>query len=647
MILDVHLFSPFWIPFSFRGMCVACCSLDLIEVIMAQEDRWTLKILSLPVFSDEFSSALLKTPLANLAFVHAVDVKSESEFVDKVVLWSQECERDVSAAVCSDPLRLGQFWRLACSAEKGFLQSTVFQLGFGLGERSVLEDQECSVAWLRKSATVAPLVKKVVQPLKRAKTGDETSSSNTPLLDQENAVKAKWAARLEAMGRRAGVHSKLLSDQESSHELAPGEAAKLRKLVLSSGAPRTMIAHVRAMERFERWAGFSDLEPFPLTAEKVLKYALHLDARDCGPTVLPSLKTSIKWVAARLAMEVPNLDDRRLRALQEKIVADRAKMLKEAVPIPLVVVGALEGLVLNEAEGTPARIFIWWILCMIFASLRFDDAVHVNPADLKMKDEGLFGVAWQTKVDRKRVGTRFVVPKVGFSQSGWLEVGWDLLSSIDFDRDFWVPELNTRSEFIRFPPTYARSVKWLKVFVQQAIVVAPQDAIAEEQKTTLIRSMAELTAHSCRVTLLDAAVHAGRSTEEIGLQANWKNPGPLVLKCTRNRTSVPATMIKQLVRDLTTEDHFVKEDQDTMLTDVCDQELDGVQFFIKTPAPGSYYDYKYHCSPLGDPESIACGRFEFVDCTAVGSDLPDISALCKSCARHRPDIVRMFEPSCV
>ena len=141
----------------------------------------------------------------------------------------------------------------------------------------------------------------------------------------------------------------------------------------------------------------------------------------CGPTVLPSLKTSIKWVAARLAMEVPNLDDRRLRALQEKIVADRAKMLKEAVPIPLVVVGALEGLVLNESEGTPARIFIWWILCMIFASLRFDDAVHVNPADLKMKDEGLFGVAWQTKVDRKRVGTRFVVPKVGFSQSGWLE----------------------------------------------------------------------------------------------------------------------------------------------------------------------------------------------------------------------------------
>ena len=200
-----------------------------------------------------------------------------------------------------------------------------------------------------------------------------------------------------------------------------------------------MIAHVRAVERFEHWAAFSDLELFPLTVEKILKYALHLDARFCGPTVIPSLKTSLKWVAARLVMELPNLDDRRLRALQEKIVADRAKMLKEAKPIPLGVVGALEGLVLNEAEGIPARLFVWWILRMIFASLRFDDAVHVNPSELVMKEEGLFGVAWQTKVDRKRVGTRFVVPKVGFARPNWLEVGWELMPSVNFDRDFWIP----------------------------------------------------------------------------------------------------------------------------------------------------------------------------------------------------------------
>ena len=53
---------------------------------------------------------------------------------------------------------------------------------------------------------------------------------------------------------------------------------------------------------------------------------------------------------------------------------------------------------------------------MIFASLRFDDAIHVKPHELEMRPEGLFGVSWQTKTERKRRGTKFVVPDVSFSK---------------------------------------------------------------------------------------------------------------------------------------------------------------------------------------------------------------------------------------
>ena len=53
---------------------------------------------------------------------------------------------------------------------------------------------------------------------------------------------------------------------------------------------------------------------------------------------------------------------------------------------------------------------------MIFASLRFDDAIHVRPDELIMNDEGMFGVAWQTKVDRKRAGTKFVVSCSGVQE---------------------------------------------------------------------------------------------------------------------------------------------------------------------------------------------------------------------------------------
>lgn len=41
-----------------------------------------------------------------------------------------------------------------------------------------------------------------------------------------------------------------------------------------------------------------------------------------------------------------------------------------------------------------------------------------------------------------------MVPKVGFSKASWLEVGWELFQiEAPFDRDFWIPELNTTEEF--------------------------------------------------------------------------------------------------------------------------------------------------------------------------------------------------------
>ena len=44
--------------------------------------------------------------------------------------------------------------------------------------------------------------------------------------------------------------------------------------------------------------------------------------------------------------------------------------------------------------------------------------------------------------------------------------------------------------------------------------------ISEENKTALATLSKSLTAHSCRYTMLDAAVHAGRSAQEIGLPAH-------------------------------------------------------------------------------------------------------------------------------
>ena len=135
-----------------------------------------------------------------------------------------------------------------------------------LRERGGLEPSELSLAGLS---------------IHLLKAGSDNPSA-TPLLDQENAARWKWAARLEEIGKKAGTFSKLLLDTTNESGLSHAEVARLRQLVLSSGAPRTMATHVGNWERFAEWAEAKGLEVFPLTSSKLIQYALHLDYCECG-----------------------------------------------------------------------------------------------------------------------------------------------------------------------------------------------------------------------------------------------------------------------------------------------------------------------------------------------------------------------------
>ena len=107
------------------------------------------------------------------------------------------------------------------------------------------------------------------------------------------------------------------------------------------------------------------------------------------------------------------------------------------------------------------------------------------------------------------------------------------------------------------------------------------------------------------MTLLDAAVHAGRSAEEIGLQANWKNPGPLVLKYTRNRSSIPAQMVQQLVKDMLVQSHPAVSSETVDLDDEDPAAMDQVLFFTKqtTRESAAYMICASTAQPWGIPRS--------------------------------------------
>ena len=390
---------------------------------MAQNpERWAGKILALPVFDDVFAKAIQGSPFANLAFVAAMEVGSGHEFVEKVVEWAPKLDESIRDDLVRSTFMLEQFWSLACSVERAFFESTANQLGFGLCEAPDPPISAATAKARRAGAIKALSGHPVNPPRKFLKASSETPSA-TPLLDQENAARWKWAARLEEIGRKAGTFSKLLLDTANEKGLSHAEVARLRQLVLSSGAPRTMATHVTNWERFADWAEAKGIDLFPVTSSKLIQYALFLDQRECGPSVIPTFRTSVKWVTAKLAIECPDVDHQGLLALQAEVISKRARTLKEAVPIPTQVVRSMELFVVDEQEPEAIRLFTWWWLCMVFASLRFDDAMHVRPDELVLNEEGLFGVAWQTKVERKRRGTKFVVPHVSFSGSDWLRPG--------------------------------------------------------------------------------------------------------------------------------------------------------------------------------------------------------------------------------
>ena len=131
----------------------------------------------------------------------------------------------------------------------------------------------------------------------------------------------------------------------------------------------------------------------------MVKYALFLDSKECRPTVIPLLRSAMKWVGSRLAIKLPDLQDKRLLALETDVVQKRAKVIKEAVAMPFNLVQAMEKFVCSGKEPIAARSFTWWLLCMVFASLRFDDASHVKPL---AREEARRGVARRGLADQSR-----------------------------------------------------------------------------------------------------------------------------------------------------------------------------------------------------------------------------------------------------
>ena len=457
--------------------------------------------------------------------VLAVDVDTASQFTAKIVEWTASSAPEVHEQLQSRTQMLELYWTFVKAAEAVFTESLSYQMGFARCSKVPKQRTEKSIAEFQRGMAIRALAVPVLAPKVKSKASlTPSGSSTTPLLDQELGEKQKWAARLQAIAERAGPHADSSSSTSPVADiLSNKERSRLQLLVLTSGAPATMSNYIRKFEKLEGWFARSSLPLYLFADDKFLKYCLFLDAKECGPSVIPSMRTALRWVAFRINLEIPSLDGAAIKALEKAVFDKRGKPLKEAIPFPVQIIGAMEKFVLRN-EFNEAEVFVWWILCMIFASLQFDDAIHVKPHDLEFKDEGLFGISWQTKTERKGRGTKFVVPDVSFAGVQWLRHGWSLFNKsfawqfADMKRDFWVPDLESKIAFRNTAPDYARALQWAHHLIYSA-------ARIENVEAGLLTKVPELTWPSARVTMLHQGVHFGRTPQEIGVQANGRTQG--------------------------------------------------------------------------------------------------------------------------
>ena len=96
--------------------------------------------------------------------------------------------------------------------------------------------------------------------------------------------------------------------------------------------------------------------------------------------------------------------------------------------------------------------------------------------------------------------------------------------------------------------------------------------------------------------MLSAAVEAGVDDKAIGLQANWKDPGPLVLKYARKRKDISVGMVRNLAAQLREQwkpdpEEFTVEDRDDIVEPVV------IEYVLKNNASAAKItaaDVKFH-----------------------------------------------------
>ena len=515
-----------------------------------------------------------------------------------------------------------------------------------------------------------------------------TSVSKAEFLrDKDQARKRRWTERFIKIGQRA--HAALQKrgsvcttiQEVLSVALSDDDAQSLLFEGLGRGSWRTIRQYTGFWLNLEAWfniAGRRTAESssiaygaldhqsfdsiYPLSSVTFCRYIRYIIVvKECGPSIPDAVRTAFIWIGRRLGFTV-SVDSPLAQAMMDNLVLEKGQARRAAIPFAIEHLLLIEEGVGDRANPSALRLIGWWVLTLVYGTLRSNDALHSCPDLLELHDTFMGGESWRTKVDRAGRGTKWTVVRSSFSGKDWVADGFGLLKV----------EVPVRRDYLLDTPTpdFQKFLQDRPMEYDQALIVL---------RLALIRfgippeTAMKITLHSPRATVPTLAAHAGKSDLAIKCQGNWESesqPKAYV----RRAGEIPIAMLEELslevrdgwrpryeeaitrpVRILPARDPFAGPqhevprpvlDLDPSAAPEPVAELSASEASVddpdEQPVLAAFFKSKnahlraVHVESLLHPGRSACKRIILANATPVGAEIPSGFSLCSWCARNRP-----------
>ena len=316
----------------------------------------------------------------------------------------------------------------------------------GIAKRARVEHAES--ANLRKLAAAAVHAKPIEWRSKRYRRAVEVGDDKARRRADE-VERRKWTKKMFEVITSAG----LPFGREAADKGWCDESQEITR-ILAGLRSTTLRKRHGDFQPFRRWLkSFYGLD-FPTENHHILSYFSVRSEEMAARTVYRSLLLSLKFfeiagdvrvgdrLSGNTALEnaAKEFELKRRRQGEE---AGEALGVKQAQPMLVAVLCALERVVADESQPKYIRGYAWYRLARHWTAMRFSDGDYLAPASLEKRARGVVGILTRTKtsgIDKKISQLPIFISDHAWIEAKWLEAGLDLRKGdLGSKRDYFLP----------------------------------------------------------------------------------------------------------------------------------------------------------------------------------------------------------------